>query len=88
MGKAVELLPNVSFYGAPVFPSPQLSRLSSVVGATVDSRGFARCPQERPFLQLMMSTKAGFRLAPPTRKPSMSGCVLRSVQFFSDTEPP
>lgn len=39
-------------------------------------------------LELMMSTKAGFKLAPPTRKPSMSGCLLSSLQFFSLTLPP
>lgn len=38
--------------------------------------------------QLMMSTKAGFREAPPTRKPSMSASWLSSLQFFSLTEPP
>jgi hypothetical protein len=36
----------------------------------------------------MMSTKAGFSEAPPTRKPSMSACLASSLQFFSLTEPP
>lgn len=35
-----------------------------------------------------MSTKAGFKLAPPTRKPSISACLLSSLQFFSLTLPP
>ena len=38
--------------------------------------------------QLMMSTKAGFSEAPPTRKPSISASWLSSLQFFSLTEPP
>jgi hypothetical protein len=37
---------------------------------------------------LMMSTNAGFKLAPPTRKPSISGCLANSLQFFSVTLPP
>jgi hypothetical protein len=32
--------------------------------------------------------QAGFKLAPPTKNPSMSGCVAKSLQFFSLTEPP
>jgi hypothetical protein len=36
----------------------------------------------------MMSTNAGFKLAPPTRKPSISGCFANSLQFFSVTLPP
>jgi len=32
--------------------------------------------------------QAGFKLAPPTRKPSISGCLASSLQFFSFTEPP
>ena len=39
-------------------------------------------------LALTMSTKAGFKLAPPTRKPSMSCSFARSLQFFSLTLPP
>ena len=38
--------------------------------------------------QKISDLQAGFRLAPPTRKPSMSGCFARSPQFFSVTEPP
>jgi len=37
---------------------------------------------------LIMSTNAGFKLAPPTKNPSMSDCVERSLQFFSLTLPP
>ena len=37
---------------------------------------------------LIMSTKAGFKLAPPTRKPSMSFSLASSLQFFSLTLPP
>ena len=32
--------------------------------------------------------QAGFKLAPPTKKPSISLCLARSLQFFSLTEPP
>lgn len=32
--------------------------------------------------------QAGFRLAPPTKNPSMSDCCARSLQFFSFTLPP
>jgi hypothetical protein len=34
---------------------------------------------------LIMSVKVGFREAPPTKKPLMSACLLRSLQFFSLT---
>jgi hypothetical protein len=39
-------------------------------------------------LALMMSTNAGFKLAPPTRKPSISFSFASSLQFFSLTLPP
>lgn len=39
-------------------------------------------------LALMMSTNAGFKLAPPTKKPSISFSLARSLQFFSLTLPP
>ncbi len=39
-------------------------------------------------LALMISTKAGFKLAPPTRNPSISPCFASSLQFFSETLPP
>lgn len=32
--------------------------------------------------------QAGFKLAPPTKKPSISACLASSLQFFSLTEPP
>jgi hypothetical protein len=35
-----------------------------------------------------MSKNAGFKLAPPTRNPSMSGCFAKSALFFSVTLPP
>ena len=52
---------------------------------------YRRAPSLRgihAWLALMMSTKAGFKLAPPTRKPSMSACLASSLQFFSETLPP
>mmetsp|Transcript_83677 Transcript_83677/g.240509 ORF Transcript_83677/g.240509 Transcript_83677/m.240509 type:complete len:266 (-) Transcript_83677:560-1357(-) len=36
----------------------------------------------------MMSMKVGFRDAPPTRKPSMLGLLMRSLQFSGVTLPP
>lgn len=36
----------------------------------------------------MISTNAGFKLAPPTKKPSISACFANSLQFFSLTLPP
>lgn len=33
-------------------------------------------------------SQAGFRLAPPTKNPSMSDCFAKSLQFFSLTLPP
>src|SRR5690349_11419368 len=35
-----------------------------------------------------VNLQAGFKLAPPTRNPSTSGCFARSLQFFSLTLPP
>ena len=35
----------------------------------------------------MMLTKSGFKEAPPTRKPSMSGLEANSLQFAAVTEP-
>lgn len=37
---------------------------------------------------LMISTNAGFKEAPPTRKPSMSGQAPSSLQLLADTDPP
>ena len=34
------------------------------------------------------NSQAGFKLAPPTKNPSMSFCFASSLQFFSLTEPP
>ena len=36
---------------------------------------------------LMIVMKSGFSDAPPTRKPSMSGCFASSLQLSADTEP-
>jgi len=38
-------------------------------------------------LALMMVMKSGLSDAPPTRKPSMSGCLASSLQLSADTEP-
>ena len=58
----------------------------------VPLHGFPARSYPRPtttyLLLLIMSTKAGFRLAPPTRNPSMSACLASSTQFFSLTLPP
>ena len=35
-----------------------------------------------------MATKSGFKEAPPTRDPSMSGQAAKSRQFAAVTEPP
>ena len=35
----------------------------------------------------MISLKSGFREAPPTRKPSISGFATSSLQFAGETEP-
>uniref|UniRef100_A0A0A9D7L0 TIM n=1 Tax=Arundo donax TaxID=35708 RepID=A0A0A9D7L0_ARUDO len=35
----------------------------------------------------MMSMNSGFNEAPPTRKPSTSGCAASSLQFAAVTEP-
>jgi hypothetical protein len=48
----------------------------------------ASLPGIHAWLLLMMSTNAGFKLAPPTRKPSISGCLASSLLFFSVTLPP
>ena len=37
---------------------------------------------------MMMSTKVGLSEAPPTRKPSISGCEIRFAAFSGDTDPP
>jgi len=38
-------------------------------------------------LALRMVMKSGLSDAPPTRKPSMSGCLASSLQLSADTEP-
>lgn len=48
----------------------------------------APLPCIHAWLLLMISTNAGFKLAPPTRKPSISGCFASSLLFFSVTLPP
>ena len=52
----------------------------------VQSRALLPCIQA--WLELMMSTNAGFSDAPPTKKPSMSACFASSPLFFSVTLPP
>ena len=37
---------------------------------------------------LTMATKSGFKEAPPTRDPSISGQAAKSRQFAAVTEPP
>lgn len=45
--------------------------------------------QFRGFLRpVQVHSQAGFKLAPPTRNPSTSGCLANSLQFFSVTLPP
>jgi len=38
--------------------------------------------------EMLQHSQAGFKLAPPTKNPSISSCVANSLQFFSLTLPP
>lgn len=70
--------------------SPSLSSYSWYGGRLLHT-GVMQVPIEASsiyILALMMSTKAGLRLAPPTKKPSMSSALANSLQFFSLTLPP
>ncbi len=56
----------------------------------VKIRGFIAVPYSTllPSLALTISTNSGLRLAPPTRKPSMSGLEPRVGAEPAFTEPP
>ena len=47
----------------------------------------ATAPLTLLFAASTIVLKAGFKLAPPTKNPSISSCYMRFMQFLSLTDP-